>query len=119
MSINQSIYLYTYSDPNGPWCPGNQGQPGQGLSVVTTVWGMTNTTQTAPFSHQTPGYTSTMSSANYPQQPGFNVNSMQKGPYNNPPQNNNLYRRPRYVNVEGFHTHWAGGSKKKCIKTKN
>lgn len=89
------IAIQTESDPNGPWCPGNQGQPGQGLSVVTTVWGMTNTTQTAPFSHQTPGYTSTMSSANYSQQPGFNVNSMQK-PYSNAPQNNNLYRRPSY-----------------------
>lgn len=83
-------------DPNGPWCPGNQGQPGQGLSVVTTVWGMTNTTQTAPFNHQTPGYTTTMSSTNYTQQPqGFQVNSsLQKGQYN--PPNNIPYRRPSY-----------------------
>ena len=90
------LHLYS-SDPNGPWCPGNQGQPGQGLSVVTTVWGMTNTTQTAPFNHQTPGYTTTMSSTNYTQQPqGFQVNSsLQKGQYN--PPNNIPYRRPRYV----------------------
>ncbi|CAC5369214.1 ZMIZ [Mytilus coruscus] len=84
-------------DPNGPWCTGNQGQSGPGLSVVTTVWGMTNTTQTAPFNHQTPGYTTTMSSTNYTQQPNFQVNALQKGPYNPTSLSNNIpYRRPSY-----------------------
>ncbi|XP_060076777.1 zinc finger MIZ domain-containing protein 1-like isoform X1 [Ylistrum balloti] len=71
-------------DPNGQWL-GNQGQPGQALSVVTTVWGTTQSTQSGPFQHNTPGYTNTtMSTTNYTQQPqGFNT-QMQKGNYSNP-----------------------------------
>ncbi|XP_064594585.1 zinc finger MIZ domain-containing protein 1-like isoform X2 [Liolophura sinensis] len=76
------------NDANSAWNVGNQS-----LSVVTTVWGVTQTTQSGPVTHSTPGYTNTtMSTTPYTQQPmGFPGNGMQKGPYGNPP--NMPYRR--------------------------
>ena len=81
--------------------PGNHGNPGmqpqQALSVVTTVWGVTNSSQSGPF-NQNPGngpaFTNTTMSGGtpYTQQQGYG-NPMQKGgpaggpvvnPYNNP-----------------------------------
>jgi len=76
--------MYIFSDPNGPWLGGNQGQPGQALSVVTTVWGTTQSTQSGPFVHNPPGFTNTtMSTTNYTQANP----QMQKAPYSNGPQN--------------------------------
>jgi len=80
------MILYYYSD--GMWGQGQEQGPQQ-LSVVTTVWGVTHTTQTAPFNQNpgAPGYTNTtMSTPNYAQQPqGFPGNHMQKSPYNHGP----------------------------------
>ena len=85
--------------------PGNQGPPGQSLSVVTTVWGMTQSTQSGPFNHNTPGsgYTNTtMSGTNYTQQPqGFPGNQMKQSVYNMQGIPNRRdsggYQRPGYV----------------------
>ncbi|XP_078316465.1 zinc finger MIZ domain-containing protein 1-like isoform X2 [Crassostrea virginica] len=104
-------------DPNGGWMPGNQGPPG--LSVVTTVWGMTQSTQSGPFNHNTPGsgYTNTtMSSTNYTQQPqGFTGNQMQKPQYNMGPitsrRDSGGYNRPGYPptpNTPGSNTPISG-----------
>jgi len=88
-------YLYTFSDPNVGW----QGQPGgggpqQSLSVVTTVWGVTPTTQTTPYNHTTSSAyntSTTMSNTNYTQPPqGFLGNQMQKPGYEG---NTGLYHR--------------------------
>ena len=88
-----------FSDPNVGW-QGNQGGPQQSLSVVTTVWGVTPTTQTVPYNHTTPGgynTNTTMSSTNYTQPPqGFPGNQMQKPGYENPMyQRSNSYPCPR------------------------
>ncbi|XP_046360249.1 zinc finger MIZ domain-containing protein 1-like isoform X2 [Haliotis rufescens] len=70
-------------DPNGGWGAPNQ----PGLSVVTTVWGVTQTTQSGPFTHSTPtpGFTNTtMTATGYSQpQQGFPGNGMQKAPQYN------------------------------------
>lgn len=81
------------SDPSTAWPTGNQGgQTPQSLSVVTTVWGVTQTTQSGPFTHSTPGYTNTtMSTPNYTQQPqSFAGGQMQKAAFN---QQTMPYRR--------------------------
>lgn len=84
-----------FSDPNVGW----QGQhggagPQQSLSVVTTVWGVTPTTQTTPYNHTTPGgynTNTTMSNTSYTQPPqGFPGNQMQKPGYES---NTGLYQR--------------------------
>ncbi len=85
----------------GPGTHGGNMAPGQALSVVTTVWGVTNTSQSGPF-NQNPGggggqaFTNTTMSGGTPytpQQQGYG-NPMQKGgpaggpvgvhPYNTP-----------------------------------
>ena len=80
--------------------PGNHGNPGmqpqQALSVVTTVWGVSNSSQSGPFiqnPNNGPAFTNTTMSGGtpYTQQQGYG-NPMQKGgpaggpvvnPYNN------------------------------------
>ncbi|KAJ8318285.1 hypothetical protein KUTeg_003376 [Tegillarca granosa] len=99
--IQKAMPPLPQGDPNGPWAPNNQGQPGQSLSVVTTVWGMTNSTQSGPFTHNTPGFTNTTmsSTTNYTQQAqGFPGNQIQKPPYGPQGmpyrQNSGTYQRP-------------------------
>lgn len=78
--------------PQGPHGP----QAQQHLSVVTTVWGVSSTTQTGPINHtsfsggsnQTP---TSMAPTPYSQQQGFPSGGPQKTPYN--PQNM-PYRQP-------------------------
>lgn len=89
------------------WVGGGQGGGPQaaGLSVVTTVWGVTQTTNTGPTYNQNPNvpaYTNTtmsQSSTPHTQQPGFMGNHpMQKPPY---PQGMQGYGRqptPGYSN---------------------
>ncbi|KAL3876464.1 hypothetical protein ACJMK2_034308 [Sinanodonta woodiana] len=83
-------------DPNAAWAGGNPaGGPQQSLSVVTTVWGMSQAPQNGPYAHNTQsGYTnSSMSNNNYTQPPqAFPTNQLQKPAYN-PVQNATLYRR--------------------------
>ena len=102
---NKFFFLCICSDPNVGW----QGQhagggagPQQSLSVVTTVWGVTPTTQTTPYNHTTPaGYNTntTMSNNSYTQLPqGYPANQMQKPGYENAPgiyQRSNSYPCPR------------------------
>ena len=70
------------------WGGGGQGNGPQaaGLSVVTTVWGVTQTTNTGPTYNQNPNvpaYTNTtMSSTPHTQQPGYTGNH---GPMPNKP----------------------------------
>ncbi|XP_041363895.1 zinc finger MIZ domain-containing protein 1-like isoform X2 [Gigantopelta aegis] len=70
---NKMQQVHPGGDPSAGWGGPNSGQPG--LSVVTTVWGVTPTTQTAPFTHNTPGpgfTNTTMSGTHFSQQPqGF------------------------------------------------
>ena len=74
------------------WGGGGQGGGPQaaGLSVVTTVWGVTQTTNTGPTYNphpNQPAYTNTtMSSTPHTQQPGFmgNHGPMPNKPYGGP-----------------------------------
>ena len=94
-----------FSDPNVGWQAqhgggggGGGGPPQQSLSVVTTVWGVTPTTQTTPYNHTTPGgynTNTTMSNTNYTQPPqGFPGNQMPKQGYENTA--GGLYRSNSY-----------------------
>ncbi|XP_074647800.1 zinc finger MIZ domain-containing protein 1-like isoform X2 [Tubulanus polymorphus] len=77
--------------PQGDWQGGGPG-PGQqqSLSVVTTVWGVTSSTNSGPFNHAPPNaaYTNTTmanNGGNYGPQPPQNIpsnNQLQKPPYN-------------------------------------
>lgn len=62
------------SDPSMQWQQG-QHPGGQSLSVVTTVWGLSQTTQSGPFIQNTNGTG-----------PGFTTTSMSTTPYSQPPQ---------------------------------
>ncbi len=82
--------------------PGNPGvQPGQqALSVVTTVWGVTQSSQSGPFNQNPqngPAFTNTTMSGGtpYTQQQSFPGNPMQKpgNPYNGHPQGMPNYNR--------------------------
>ena len=74
---------YDGYNERGMWNPGPQG-----LSVVTTVWGVTPTTQTAPFNQNTHSgaYTNTtMATSGYvPMQPNYMGGP--KGSYPHPSQ---------------------------------
>ncbi len=88
--FNSNMFYNSSGDPSLSWQQQGQGQqPQQSLSVVTTVWGLAQTTQSGPF-NQNPGVpnftNTTMSSTAYSQQQqGFPGNQpMQKQPYGNP-----------------------------------
>lgn len=80
---------FHFSDPSMGWGQQTGGQPqpsGPGLSVVTTVWGVTQTTQSGPFSQQTPtapGFTNTTMSTTSPYNQGQPQGTTQSvgGPY--------------------------------------
>ena len=83
MSLTLHCYMMCFSDGNVGWQGpgGGGGGPQQSLSVVTTVWGVTPTTQTTPYNHSTPGnnsaYTNTtMSNTNYTQPPQVGRNKV-------------------------------------------